>query len=53
MKCNIKKTWVEIEKEHTKSNKKAEEIVEEHIKEYGCDYYPELIKLTKKLKGGN
>ena len=49
MVCKIKKAWVEIEKEHTTSNKKAEQIVKEHIKEHGCNYYPALIKMEKKV----
>jgi hypothetical protein len=39
-----------MEKEHTNSDKKAEKIVEEHIKAHGCDYYPALIKMEKKLR---
>jgi hypothetical protein len=39
-----------IEMEHTKSRKEAERIVKEHIKEHGCNYYPELIKLERRLK---
>jgi hypothetical protein len=50
MTCKIKKEWVELEKEHTNSNKKAEKIVNDHLKEFGCDYYPALIKMEKKLK---
>lgn len=49
MTCKIKKEWVNIEKEHTKSNKKAEKIVNDHINEFGCRYYPELIKMEKRL----
>ena len=49
MKCKIKDAWIEIEKEHTKSDKKAEKIVQDHIREHGCNYYPELIKLEKRL----
>lgn len=50
MKCKIKKQWIEIEKEHTNSKKEAEKIVKEHLKEWGCNYYPELIKMEKRLK---
>ena len=52
MKCKIKKQWIEMEREHNSSNEKAKKIVEDHIKEHGCDYYPELKKLTKNLEGG-
>lgn len=52
MKCKIKKEWIEREMEHTTSMKKAKKIAEDHIEEYGCDYYSELKKLTNKLKGG-
>ena len=50
MACKIKKSWIELEKEHTKSNEKAKKIVEDHLKEFGCNYYPALIKMEKKLK---
>lgn len=53
MKCKIKQAWIEIEKEHTSSEREAKKIVQDHIREHGCAYYPELIKLEKKLKGGN
>jgi hypothetical protein len=49
MKCKIKKSWVDIELEHTKSRKVARKIVKDHLKEMGCNYYPELIKMEKKL----
>lgn len=49
MKCKIKKQWVDIELEHTKNRSKARKIVKEHLNEWGCNYYPELIKLEKKL----
>ena len=52
MKCGINKRWIEMEKEHTKSNVEAKKIVEDHIREFGCNYYPELIKMEKHLKGG-
>jgi hypothetical protein len=48
--CKIKKEWIEIEKEHTNSTEKAKKIVKDHLAEYGCEYYPELIKLTRRLK---
>lgn len=49
--CLGKKAWIEIEKEHTNSNsnKQAEKIVKDHLREFGCDYYPELIKMEKNL----
>jgi len=50
MVCMIRKKWVDLEMEHTNNRKKAEKIVEDHIREYGCNYYPELIKMEKKLK---
>lgn len=50
MDCKIKKEWVNLEMEHTKSRTKARKIVEDHVKEYGCYYYPELIKMERRLK---
>jgi hypothetical protein len=50
MACKILKKWVEIEKEHTNSNASAKRIVKEHIAEWGCSYYPELIKMERRLK---
>lgn len=50
MPCKIKKKWIELEKEHTTSNKMARKIAEDHVKEFGCDYYPELLKMERKLK---
>ena len=50
MPCKIKKSWVNIEKEHTKSDKKATKIVKDHLREMGCGYYPALIKMEKSLK---
>lgn len=50
MKCNIKKSWIDLELEHTKDRKFAKKIAKDHIKEFGCNYYPELIKIEKKLK---
>ena len=50
MGCKIKKEWVNIELEHTSKLNEARKIVKDHIREHGCDYYPELIKLEKKLK---
>lgn len=39
-----------IEREHTKSNKKARKIALDHFKEFGNAYYPALIKMEKRLK---
>jgi hypothetical protein len=50
MECKIKQKWIDIEKEHTKSIKEATKIVNDHVNAHGCRYYPELIKLEKKLK---
>jgi len=50
MVCKIKKEWADIEMEHTKSRKEAVKIVKDHLREHGCNYYPELIKLEKRLK---
>ena len=49
MVCKIKKSWVNIELEHTKSRKVARKIATDHVKEMGCGYYPELKKMEKKL----
>jgi len=49
MNCKIKKKWVNLEMEHTKSRKMAKKIVGDHIKEYGCEYYPALIKMKSNL----
>lgn len=49
MDCRIKKAWIEIEKEHTKNISKVRKIVKDHLKEHGCRYYPELIKMEKRL----
>jgi len=38
-----------IEKEHTKSEKKAKEIARDHMKEFK-GYYPALKKMEAKLK---
>ena len=51
MGCKILKKWIDIEREHTSSEATAKRIVKEHIKEWGCKYYPELIKMEKRLKG--
>ena len=50
MACKIKKEWIDMELEHTSDRKVARKIAKDHLREFGCDYYPELIKLEKKLK---
>lgn len=50
VKCPIKKAWIKSEMEHTKNKWFAEKIVKDHIREYGCDYYPRLTKLQTDLK---
>lgn len=57
MSCKIKKEWIDAElEEHgdlfPKNLQKtmAKKIAEGHIKEMGCNYYPELFKMEKKLK---
>ena len=49
MECKLKKKWIEIEMEHTKNPAIARKIAKDHILEYGCDYYPALLKMEKKL----
>jgi hypothetical protein len=46
----IKKTWINLEMEHTKSRNMAKKIVKDHLKEFGSRYYPNLIKMERKLK---
>ena len=50
MKCKIKQSWLKMESEHTKSKVKQGRIVDQHIAEYGCGYYPALIKMERGLK---
>ena len=50
MKCKIKQSWIDLEMEHTSSKKKARGIVGDHLREFGCGYYPALIKMEKGLK---
>ena len=52
MTCKILKKWVNLEMEHTKNRFIARKIVEDHVNEYGCKYYPELIEMEKELKNG-
>jgi hypothetical protein len=49
-KCKLKKSWIDIELEHTKNRKVAKKIAQDHVNELGCGYYPSLIKMEKKLK---
>ena len=53
MDCKIKKKWIDLEMEHTNSRKVAKKIAKDHIRESGCKYYPELIKLEKKLENSH
>ena len=50
MTCKINKKWVDMELEHTKDRKIARKIVKDHLREFGCEYYPILLKLERKLK---
>lgn len=50
LKCKIKKDWIEEEMIHTKNKFFAEKIVKDHVKEFGCKYYPALKKLERRLK---
>ena len=50
MNCKIKNEWLKMESEHTSSKAEQLKIVRDHIREYGCDYYPTLKKLENKLK---
>lgn len=55
VKCKPKKSWVDIEMEHAHhfpKNKRrimAKKIVADHIGEMGCEYYPSLMRMEKKL----
>lgn len=49
MVCKLKKKWIDIELEHTSSRKKARKIAQDHLNEFGCAYYPALIKMETKL----
>lgn len=50
MVCKLKKKWIEIEMEHTSSRAVAKKIASDHLKEFGCRYYPALIKMERRLK---
>lgn len=47
--CKIKKSWINLEMEHTKSKMVARKIVKDHIREFGCSYYPSLKKMEKNI----
>jgi hypothetical protein len=49
MTCRIKKEWIDIEMEHTKNRFWAKKIASDHVKEYGCGYYPALKKMERLL----
>jgi hypothetical protein len=56
--CKVKKEWIDVEMEHAHNfpkhlrKKIAEEIACDHIKELGNRYYPELLKMERRLKHG-
>jgi len=45
----IPKKWVKVELEHTKSMRVARKIASDHVKEFGREYYPALLKMERKL----
>ena len=49
MVCKLKKSWIDIELEHTSNRKLAKKIAQDHINEMGCGYYPALKKMERKL----
>lgn len=49
MKCKINPSWIKLEMEHTNNKEYAKKIVNDHIGEFGCEYYPNLIRLERKL----
>lgn len=55
MKCNLKKSWIKVELEHSShfpKNKRlvmAKKIACDHVKEMGVGYYPALKKMESKL----
>ena len=53
MTCKIDRKWIALEMEHTSNPAIARKIVQDHIKEFGCQYYPSLIKMEKRLKKWN
>jgi len=50
MKCKLKKAWIDIELEHTKSRAVAKKIACDHFKEFGNAYYPALIRMENRLR---
>jgi hypothetical protein len=50
MNYKIKRSWVNLEMEHTKSRIKAKKIVKDHLREFGKGYYPALIRMERRLK---
>ena len=44
------KIGTRVEMEHTTNSRVARKIALDHIHEYGCKYYPALIKMERKLK---
>ena len=50
MSCKIEPNWIDLELEHTTSRRKARAIVKDHLREFGCGYYPALKKMESKLK---
>lgn len=54
--CKLKRQWINIEMEHAHNfpknmqRKIAEEIACDHVKELGPEYYPNLIRMEKRLK---
>ena len=49
MKCKLKKSWIDIEMEHTKNRNIAKKIACDHVKEFK-GYYPALIKMERRLR---
>ncbi len=50
MVCKIKSSWIKMESEHVKTKSGQMKIVKDHVKEFGCGYYPALKKMESKLK---
>ena len=50
MNCKLRKEWIDVEMEHTTNRFIARKIAMDHLKEYGCKYYPALKKMESKLK---
>jgi hypothetical protein len=43
------KKWRKMEAEHTRDRIKQEQIVMQHVHEFGRGYYPALIKMENRL----